>query len=169
MQLLMVRHAVAEDRRSFAETGRDDAERPLTKQGRRAFSRAARAIGRLLPALDLVASSPLERAAQTARILADVCGAGRVVHVESLGPRVDPRAAVRWLRGQRRRSVVAIVGHEPHLSRLAGLLLAGASRRVLSLEKGGACLIDVGTMPKAGAGTLRWLMPAAPWGRSGVR
>jgi phosphohistidine phosphatase len=159
MQLLMVRHAKAKDRLSFAETGRDDADRPLTKKGRSTFRKTARALRKALPELDLVASSRFSRAAETAEILADACKTGPVRYVKELEPDADPAAAVRWLQGQRRRAVVTVVGHEPQLSRLAGLLLVGTPRSFIALEKGGACLIDVGKTPKADAGTLRWLWP----------
>jgi len=157
MELLIVRHAKAKDRLRFAESGQDDAQRPLTKGGRRSFRKAARALRKVLPARSLVASSRLVRAAETAELLAEACGTGPVRYLEELEPSARPEAALRWLRRQRRRAVVALVGHEPHLSRLAALLLVGEPRSFMALEKGGACLIDLGTVPKAGAGTLRWL------------
>ena len=70
MQLLIVRHAVAEDRERFAATGRGDAERPLTRKGRREFRKVARGLREALPSLDLIASSRLARAIETAAVLA---------------------------------------------------------------------------------------------------
>jgi phosphohistidine phosphatase len=61
MELLVVRHAVAEERDAFAKTGSDDAERPLTPAGRRKFERGARGLRRAAPSIDLLATSALTR------------------------------------------------------------------------------------------------------------
>ena len=82
MRLLIVRHAIAEDRVAFAATGKDDDERPLTEEGRSRMEQGARGLRQLVPALDLVATSPLVRAVQTAEILA---GAYEGVAIEQVG------------------------------------------------------------------------------------
>jgi phosphohistidine phosphatase len=52
--------------------------------------------------------------------------------------------------------VVAIVGHEPQLSRLVTYLVAGVDRSAVEVKKGGACLLEFEMLPKAGAGELIW-------------
>ncbi|MDH3366486.1 MAG: histidine phosphatase family protein, partial [Gemmatimonadota bacterium] len=69
MQLLVVRHAIAEDRDIFAAAGREDDERPLTEEGTRRMAAGAVGLVRVVPRLDAVASSPLVRAVQTAEII----------------------------------------------------------------------------------------------------
>jgi len=162
MELLIVRHAIAEERDAFATTGRDDAERPLTSVGRRRFERGARGLRRIAPRIELLATSTLARAVETGGILQEACEIGRVVRLRELAPTAAPEALVRWLRTQRRRRVVAVVGHEPHLSRVIEHLLAGSRRGFVDLKKGGACLLDLGDDPKAATATLRWLVTAAP-------
>jgi phosphohistidine phosphatase len=157
MQLLIVRHAVAEQRETFAATGKDDAERPLTEEGRRRFRRSALGLRELVPALDILATSALVRAVQTADILAKVYGIGGVVRLRELEPEARPAALLPWLHAQRHRAVVAVVGHEPHLSRLAERLLAGGGRELLELKKGGACLVDLGEDPRSSRAALLWL------------
>jgi phosphohistidine phosphatase len=157
MQLLVVRHAVAEDRDRHAAAGRDDAARPLTRKGRREFKKAARGLAALLPELDLVASSRLARAVATAELLAERCGVERVLRLDELAPEADPAALPRWLRARRRGRAVAVVGHEPHLSLLVGRLLSCAPRRPVVLEKGGACLLEL----DGEAARLRWLLGPA--------
>src|SRR4029079_14353095 len=74
MRLLVIRHAIAEDRDEFANTGRPDGERPLTDAGRRRMRRNARGLRRLVGKFDVLATSPFTRAAETARIVADAMG-----------------------------------------------------------------------------------------------
>lgn len=160
MDLLVVRHAIAEEREAFARSGKDDGERPLTGDGRRRFAKGARGLARLVPSVDLLGTSGLVRAAQTADLLADAYGRLRTVRLEALAPDARPAALLPWLRAQARRTVVAVVGHEPHLSALVELLLTGGSAGFLELKKGGACLLSFAKPAAAGGAELRWLLTA---------
>jgi len=66
MQLLLIRHAIAEDRFEFARTGQSDYYRPLTERGRARMARGATGLRTLVPDIDVLATSPLTRAVQTA-------------------------------------------------------------------------------------------------------
>jgi phosphohistidine phosphatase len=159
MDLLVVRHAVAKDKAAFARTGRSDDERPLTRGGRRDFRKGARGIARLAGKVDLLATSPFTRAAETAELLAPALGLEPVPRKE-LAQGAPARGVIAWLARQRRRATVAIVGHEPDLSRLVALLVAGRASAGVELEKGGACLVAFEGPVRAGGGTLRWLLTA---------
>ena len=170
MELLVVRHAIAEERDVFAASGRADSERPLTAQGRRRFEKGARGLRRLLDSIDVLATSSLERARETGAVLAAVYELrGTTQQLAELGPEADPASLVPWLRKQRSRSRVALVGHEPHLSRLVQYLLTGdGGRGFVSLRKGGACLLELGVKPAAvGEAQLRWLLTPAQLRRLG--
>jgi len=165
MRLLIVRHAVAEDRDEFAKTGLDDSMRPLTKDGRRRMERGVRGLRAVVRRVDVLATSPFTRAAQTAKIVADAYGAPEPVAVSELTPEGKYKDFIGWLRGQATHDVVAVVGHEPHLSGLVSLLLTGRNDPVLVLKKGGACLIefagdegdsDANTDVGAGKAKLLW-------------
>ncbi len=161
MDLLVVRHAIAEERAAFARSGKGDGERPLTDAGRKRFVRGAQGLRRLVPVIDLLATSGLARAAQTAEILADAHGGLRTVRLAELEPGANPATLLPWLRAQRRRGVVAVVGHEPHLSALVELLLTGRQQPgLLSLKKGGACLLSLAKPARAAGAELRWLLTA---------
>ena len=69
MKLLLIRHAIAEEREDFEKTGKDDRLRPLTDEGRKKMKQAARGLKEVVPHVDLLATSPLTRAAQTGAIL----------------------------------------------------------------------------------------------------
>ena len=160
MELLVVRHAIAGEREDFARTGRPDGERPLTGAGRKRFEEGARGLLRLVPSIDLLATSPLVRAMETADVLRDAYGRLRTVKLEELSPDARPADLLPWLGAQRRRPTVAVVGHEPHLSALVEHLLTGRSGGFLALKKGGACLLAFGRAPAAGGAELRWLLTA---------
>lgn len=160
MQLLVVRHAIAEEREAFARTGKDDAERPLTAAGHKRFEKGARGLRRLVDALDVLATSTLVRAVETGEILQAAYGIRRPQRLAELAPEASPAALLPWLRDHRRRSLVAIVGHEPHLSGLVEHLLVGERRGFLDLTKGGACLLSLGDAPRPARAELEWLLTA---------
>ena len=168
MELLVVRHAVAEDREEFAKTGEDDSARPLTPNGRRKFEKGARGLRRAVDGIDLLATSDLVRATQTVDVLQEAWdGKLRTVRIRELAPDAEPAALMRWLRRQRGKTLVGVVGHEPHLSRFVEHALTGRASEFVELKKGGACLLDLGTAPQAGRATLRWLLTAAQLRRLG--
>ena len=158
MQVLVVRHAIAEQQEEFARTGKDDSQRPLTDDGRRKMRRGAAGLRAVVPAINVLAASPLLRAVQTAEILAAVYNGRNMVTVEELSPDSEFPLFLRWLRTQNAGGTVAIVGHEPHLSGLTSWLLTGRKRSFISLKKGAACLLEFGEQPKAGAATLVWAL-----------
>jgi phosphohistidine phosphatase len=158
MELLVIRHAIAEDRDAFAATGKDDSQRPLTKRGERKMQGVAAGLVRLVGTLDAIGSSPLVRAQQTARIVADAYGSVPVSTVDALTPESDPSAFLGWLTQQPPAQAIAIVGHEPDLGALVTWLMTGQSESRVALRKGGACLIDLPDRPAAGGGTLLWAL-----------
>ena len=156
MQLLVIRHAPAGDKVDFAQSGRADGERPLTEEGRRKMRDAAKGLARLVERLDVLASSPLLRALQTAEIVAATYDSAAIEKVAALVPGSAPADLVPWLAAQTADATVAVVGHEPHLSGLVSWLLTGATRPVVELGKGAACLLEL-ERPAARHGILLWL------------
>lgn len=161
MQLLLIRHAIAEDRDAFALTGTSDAERPLTEFGRRRMQKNARGLRSLVPKIDILATSPMVRARETAEIVRAACGAGSLAVTDELLPDRHPREFETWLGSTPDDAVVAAVGHEPQLSRLVHWLLAGQAESHVVLKKGGACLLDFNGAAAAGEGALIWMV--TPW------
>jgi len=163
MQLLVIRHAIAEEREVFAQSGRDDSERPLTEAGREKMRRGVEGLRRLVSRIDLLASSPYARAMQTAELVA--AGYGReadpIRRVESLIPDGPLERFQSWLQRQSRAQVVAIVGHEPQLSQLVTWLMTGLREPRVELKKGGACLLEFDGQPGPGVGVMRWLVTGA--------
>lgn len=126
--------------------------------------RAAKGLGRVAPEVELIATSPLVRARQTAEILARRLGAP-VVETDRLSPGAEPEDFLAWLEGRRERAV-ALVGHEPHLGILIGWLCAGEARPLTVLKKGQACLVEL-EAARAGAGRLVWSLAPSQLRRLG--
>lgn len=160
MKLLLIRHAIAEEREDFAKTGKDDRLRPLTDEGRKKMKQVARGLQEIVPGIDLLATSPLTRAAQTGAIVDSLYGGLREVEIEELSPDSTPNDFLLWLR-KRKEDCIAAVGHEPSISLILSWLLTGSERRIFAFRKGGACLLDFPDEVGAGTATLVWAMTPA--------
>jgi phosphohistidine phosphatase len=160
MKLLLIRHAIAEEREDFAKTGKDDRLRPLTDEGRKKMKQVARGLQGIAPEIDLLATSPLTRAAQTGAIVDSVYGGLKEVEIEELSPESTPNDFLRWLRKQKE-GCIAAVGHEPSLSLILSWLLTGSERRIFAFRKGGACLLEFPGEIGAGTATLLWALTPA--------
>jgi phosphohistidine phosphatase len=160
MQLLLVRHAIAEDAEAFVANGRSDAQRPLTEVGRKKMRKGANRLRSQLRKIDILACSPLLRARETAEIIARAFGDPPIVERSELDYRYPPEAVVDWLAQCPPEAVVVAVGHEPQLSLLAGLLLADEPRPLLAFRKGGVALIEFPGRAVAGEGVLHWALTA---------
>jgi phosphohistidine phosphatase len=150
MELYFLRHGIAAD---VGPAGSGDAGRPLTKEGVTKLKAATRGLRRLGVAPDVLLSSPLVRARQTAEIvayelelelqLADALAPGCTVErlLDLLGQHRDAERAM-------------VVGHEPDFSAMIGALTGGS--RVL-IKKGGLGRVDLDVTEASGA--LVWLLP----------
>ena len=158
MNLLIVRHAIAEERERFATHCDDDRRRPLTEKGRRRMEQGAAGLHRLLPNLDYLISSPLVRARQTAEILATRYPAARFLEWPELAPEGRAPQVAERLAKLPADTTVALVGHEPNLSELIAWLTAGAAFGLLRFKKGGACLLASPSQPVPGMAELLWAL-----------
>ena len=154
-ELVLLRHGIAEQR----SPDLDDAQRSLTAEGRERSQLLLQRLVELDLGCDLVLSSPLVRARQTAEL---AVAAG-------LAPLADPLPLLeRWLgpvsprSGWRR---LALVGHEPDLSTLAALLIGvpmGQAPEALQLKKAGVAVLQWGQTPQGslmGSARLALLLP----------
>jgi phosphohistidine phosphatase len=164
MNLLVIRHAIAEDKERFAASGRNDDLRPLTEEGRSKMRRGAQGLRTVLGRIAHLASSPLVRARETAEIVAPALGAARVEIVDALRPDRSYDELLEWLQGtalpnEDEDRIVGIVGHEPHLSGLVTWLMTGGDESRIELKKGAACLLRFDRAPEEGRAILRWSLP----------
>jgi phosphohistidine phosphatase len=154
MELYLVRHAIAFERDSSRWP--NDGDRPLTPEGEQRFRLAARGLKRLVPAVDVSLASPFARAWRTAEILTEEAGWPPPEPSVELQAERSAADAVRAIRSHVSKPAVAVVGHEPNLSELASLLLAGAERLVaIELKKGGVIALGLDQV-RPGVAYLRW-------------
>ena len=156
MNLLIIRHGIAEVRDVFRSTGKPDEERPLTGPGRDKMDRAAQGLRTIVPNLSLVATSPLTRAMETAQIVAEAYEMNVGATTDKLNPDALLPEFVEWLGKHGDEEVVAAVGHEPHLGTLVTWLLTGHEEPKLAFRKGGAAMLEFHAKPRKGGGVLLW-------------
>ena len=157
MDLIVIRHAIAKDREAWAAKGKEDAERPLTQTGVRKMRDAARGLTQVAPILDTIATSPLTRARQTARIVGKAYDL-KPKRVKALSPDGDREKLLAWLRKQPDQDTIAIVGHEPSLGIVTSWLLASPLNHFIEFKKGGAAKLSWPGPPEPGTGWLHWLV-----------
>jgi phosphohistidine phosphatase len=151
-QLYVIRHAVAED---HAPDGGGDHDRRLTKKGRRKFERLVRRLRAAGMEIDLIATSPLVRARQTAEVLAEALASRPPIEVvDALAPGSDWQALVAWtIRQDAER--IAWVGHAPCVGRLVALTIGDGSAAI-RMQKGAVAAIRLDDGP-GHPGELEWL------------
>ncbi|WP_018305318.1 phosphohistidine phosphatase SixA [Desulfitobacterium hafniense] len=112
MELILMRHGQAE------ENMENDAERTLTKEGQKKIKRVAFGIDHLLDGKKKICiwTSPLERAWQTAQIIAKKLNVAEVEKVELLATGGDLMALLEEWLPQKQADCLIIVGHQPYLS-----------------------------------------------------
>jgi len=153
-ELYLIRHGLAEE---HGDAWPDDTKRPLTGEGMSRLRKAVRGIARIGVSLDIVLTSPLVRARQTADIVATgLSPHPSIVSVDSLAPGGSFVAIVADLEKQGRKARIALVGHEPGLGELAARLIG--SRHPIEFKKGAICRIDIDDIPPTGPGHLRWML-----------
>ena len=164
MKLLIVRHAIAMDREDFQSKskGASDELRPLTDEGVQKMRKNAKGLARVVKQPDLLVSSPLTRAMQTSEILQTVWDSP-TAKSDALKPDAAPIELARWIVGYKEAiqadRMIAVIGHEPHLSRLIAWCLESSHTEAFELKKGGACLIEFEEAGIShGAGRLVWTL-----------
>jgi phosphohistidine phosphatase len=156
MDCVLVRHGIAVERDEWKGA---DGDRPLTDRGAKRVAQVAMGLKRLDLRPDLILSSPLVRAAETAKILQEKLRVRSAIREEAaLFPDAPPDVLLAILQDLPPESCVLGIGHEPHLRLVAGLLLTGKPSTAFPFKKAGACLIEVPSPVKPGTGVLRWWM-----------
>ncbi len=142
MYLYLIRHGIAEDPDPLnLDSIASDELRCLTKVGRRKVAQVADRLQRLELTFDLLITSPLVRARQTADILMDKQLSPKLEVSQDLKPMGNLPS---WMMDWNARSfadidisTLAVVGHEPNLSEWAELLLFGKIYHKFNLKKSG--------------------------------
>lgn len=154
MEIYVLRHGEAEER----ETGLADRDRKLTAKGKKDLKEVLKIARKAETAPDLILTSPLRRAKETATIAADILGCKSVVETRNLLPGASPEQIWSEISTDYKVDSILLAGHQPHLGSLIGLLLEAAI--MVDLKKG--ALVRIETHGKLGPprGVLKWMITA---------
>lgn len=158
MNLYLLRHGVAVEpgTHGFAR----DADRPLTPEGEQKLRKIAKAIEAMELSFDLILSSPYVRARQTAEIVAEALRARKKLEFsDALVPAGSFKQLIELLNHlQPPPGNVVLVGHEPFLSELISLLVAGPGGAAVVMKKGGLCKLSIQALHAGRCATFNWLL-----------
>ncbi len=159
MDLYIVRHAWAGQRGD--PRWPDDDLRPLTEDGKERFAKVAAKLVERGMNPQLIATSPLVRCVETAKLLAVAVGKVKIVDVDQLRPGSgDFEGLLDWTtNAARSHPRIAWVGHAPDVDRIGAVLIGDASG-MIRFTKGGAACIRFEGPAEIGAGDLQWLVTA---------
>ena len=152
MILYLMRHASAG---VFRENPALDAKRGLVKEGKEQCMLMARMLGALKVQVDVIVSSPLKRAMQTAQFVGTELGYdGKVEVSNALLPSADFGAFQTMLGKYANREGVLVVGHNPVLFQFLGRLITGNGGAAIRMRKASIARVDLDHHPAR----LQWLI-----------
>jgi len=157
IQIVLLRHATAVDR--FSAGIDDDANRPLTREGRKEAKRAAKKFKSLGLEFDRVMTSPLLRALETAKIaVKQMKIEDKLEIVNELAAEADSQELAASLSSLKPGTRVLLIGHEPYFSRLASFLITGDYNANIGLKKGGAIALSMEEAKLSARARLDWML-----------
>jgi len=142
MKIYLVRHAEAVERAD----GLEDSTRWLTLKGRKTIQKVAWRLQKNSVRPDLIITSPLTRAVQTAELIMAGAGKRTVLVADSLlAPESTPEQLLELILRLNKADSIMLVGHEPLLSQAAALLLG--REMVAGLAKGSCLCLELPEKP----------------------
>jgi phosphohistidine phosphatase len=154
MEIYFLRHASAGQPK--ASSAKDE-KRPLDKLGTEQSHDLGRALAALDPKLDVILSSPLTRAVQTAEVAAEACGhKEKIVTDNALRPEASYEQFQDLLQRYSDKGAILVVGHNPSMTEfLNKLLFEAAALSAVELKKGALAKVEKDGSQSA---VLKWCM-----------
>lgn len=156
MEVYLVRHGIAEDPYRASLSGKSDADRELTPEGREKTAKVAKAFSGIVGEVGLILHSPYVRARETAEIFRRFYPGADLSEGAGLRPHDPPSFGLASIAEKLDRKNVMVVGHEPHLSALTSLLLSGNTEGSIQFKKAGIAGFEWGGR---GYSRLLFLLP----------
>ena len=157
MELYVLRHGQANDPAGLY-IGKDW-QRPLTPKGMKKMKKECRGMRSLQLEFDLILTSPLVRARQTAEVVAKAFDAqDKLEDCEYLASGGDHDLLVKQLQSSPEGYRILLVGHEPDLSMFIAAIALGNDDATVNLRKGGLCKVVIDNPSQTFKGTLEWLL-----------
>src|ERR1700727_83496 len=151
MIIYFLRHASAGE---HLLNPKKDEKRALDKEGNEQCGYVGRALAAIEAQVDVIISSPLKRATQTASLVGNEMGYEGKLQVE---PALRPEATFadfrKMLEKYSRQESIMVVGHNPNLSQFLGAVISESGCEAsLELKKGGVAKVEM----RRTSGTLQW-------------
>lgn len=141
MKLIFIRHGLAEGH--FSENQDADFERELTEEGIRRLKKTFKSFHQHESKIDVIFSSPLARAIQTAEIFWEYYRKADLEMMADLDILDDPLHLVEYISFLPADGCYAFVGHDPHLTQvIASLLALHPEHDFMTIKKGGICVLE---------------------------
>lgn len=143
MKLIFLRHGLAEGHFSFDQDA--DFERELTEEGIKRLNKTFKVFKKVQPNIDVIFSSPLARAIQTAEIFWNYYQDADLEMMADLDILDDPRHLVEYISFLPSDGCYAFIGHDPHITKVvAALLSLHPEHDFMTIKKGGICVLEGG-------------------------
>jgi len=157
MKITLLRHGIAEEK--LDGRCKTDDERPLTQEGIDKIRMIGKYLKNMGLKFDLVLTSTLIRAKETAEIASAELGIRNLIketpHLKPEGRYADLLEVIAEEYPEARD--VLLVGHEPFMSGFISMMLSGEENLMIQMKKGGLCRLDSRKL-KPGKSELLWLM-----------
>ena len=154
MNLYILRHASAGTHRANPAV---DVKRPLDKEGKEQCLLIGRYLNSLKVQFDVIASSPLKRALQTASLVGtEVAYDAKIMVTEALSPGATLTGFQQLVSQLSKHENVLVVGHNPNLPQFLAAQTGASGRMNVRLRKGAIARVDCNSRP----GQLLWLTDA---------
>jgi len=155
MDLFILRHGKAEK----SSDGTPDATRALTRKGKVGVKKVAQWMKKNKIRFDAIATSPLQRAQGTAKIVAAVLDQkDRLIVWDELAPGGDLDTVCYHASDYGKHASVLVIGHEPGLSMLISKITADSGNGSPGIAKAGLAKIQNYSYTKRPSGDLQWLL-----------
>lgn len=163
MEIYLIRHGIAAERGTYTR----DEERPLTNKGIHKTTLVAKKLVTMGLKFDLILTSPLIRAYQTAEILQKT-GLGEKIEIfESLAPGGNIQEWIDWLLKQfsplDSNSKLALVGHQPDLGNWAEILVWGNKKEQIIVKKAGVIGLQISKIDNLRVTSKLFLLTSPKW------
>lgn len=143
MRLIFLRHGLAEGH--FSYDHERDFERELTQEGIKRLHKTFNLFKKVQPSIDVIFSSPLARAIQTAEVFWSYYQDADLEMMGDLDILDDPKHLVEYISFLPTDGHYAFVGHDPHITKVISALLAiHPEHDFMSIKKGGLCILEGG-------------------------
>lgn len=154
MNIYLIRHGDAEP----VSPGKSDFDRKLTPAGKELIKKASEGWKKIISSFDIIASSPLIRAVQTAEIIASVYNhTDKIITDKRLTSGCKPEDVIDFVKSNST-DTIAIVGHEPDLSKTLSSLVS-SNGMFAEFKRGSIAQVNFEGKVRPGAGTLEFLIP----------